>query len=107
LDAHSIVATTPREPVPDELVLPPTRGRVRRIGEIRLPVAGPYRPRARLYRYPDGRLLWLVRLWETDRVVPHLVSTEILREFARSSRLPRVRAEIDLLVERATYGRRP
>jgi len=70
-------------------------------------MAGPYRPRARLYRYPDGRLLWLVRLWEYDRAVPHLVSTDTLREFARINRLPLVRAEVDALVERARLRERP
>jgi len=82
-------------------------GRVLLIGELRLPIAGPYRPRARLYRYPDGRLLWLVRLWESDRAVPHLVSTAVLREFARVNRLPEVRAEVDALVEAAIERDRP
>jgi hypothetical protein len=77
------------------------------VGELRLPIAGPYRPRARLYRYPDGRLLWLVRLWEYDHAVPHLVSSAILREFARANGLARLRAEIDALLERGTFGERP
>jgi len=68
---------------------------------VRLPIAGPYRPRARLYRYPDGRLVWLVRLWEHDRAVPHVVSTATLREFARRSGLARLRADLDALEERA------
>ena len=80
---------------------------MRKVGELRLPIAGPYRPRARLYRYPDGRLLWLVRLWEVDRAVPHIVSTAVLREFARSNGLARLRAEVDALVDRATAGDRP
>jgi len=80
---------------------------VRKVGELRLPIAGPYRPRARLYRYPDGRLLWLVRLWEYDQAVPHLVSTAVLREFARRSGLFRLHAEIDALAERAKTGERP
>jgi len=105
LDAERIDATPPepflRVPLPDRRAL-----RVRKLGEIRLPIAGPYRPRARLYRYPDGRLLWLVRLWEVDRAVPHLVSTAVLREFARRNGLARVRAEVDALVERARAGDR-
>jgi hypothetical protein len=80
---------------------------VRWVGELRLPIAGPYRPRARLYRYPDGRLLWLVRLWEFDRAVPHLVSSAVLREFARANGLARLRAEIDALVEKVTAGEHP
>jgi len=107
LDAQRIVVTTPREPVPEPTFPDPRATKVRKIGELRLPLAGPYRPRARLYRYPDGRLLWLVRLWEYDRAVPHLVSTATLREFARVNRLPRVRAEVDHLVERATSRERP
>jgi len=106
LDTNGI-ATNPLEPVPEEPLPLRAARRVRRIGEVRLPLAGPYRPRARLYRYPDGRLVWLVRLWEVDRAVPRLVSTEVLREFARRNRLPGVRAEIDALVERAVVGHRP
>lgn len=68
---------------------------------MRLPLAGPYRPRAQLVQYPDGRLLWHVRLWEVDRVVPHEVSTAVLRAFARRNRLPTLEAEIDVLVDRA------
>ena len=107
MDAQRIVATTPREPVPESRSPSAWARRVRKIGEIRLPLAGPYRPRARLYRYPDGRLLWLVRLWEYDRAVPHLVSTATLRGFARINRLPLVRAEVDALVERARLRDRP
>ena len=107
MDAKRIAAATPFEPVPDQPLRTRSGPRVRRIGELRLPIAGPYRPRARLYRYPDGRLLWLVRLWEYDRAVPHLVPTTVLREFARLNRLPRLRAEIDALVDRATTRDRP
>ena len=106
LDTKRIVLT-PFEPVPR---LPfPEHGphRVRKVGEVRLPIAGPYRPRARLYQYPDGRLVWLVRLWEHDRAVPHLVSTPVLRAFARVNGLARVRAEVDALEERARTGHRP
>ncbi len=106
LNAERIVVT-PAEPLPS-LPLPERQApRVRKVGELRLPIAGPYRPRARLYRYPDGRLLWLVRLWEVDQVVPHLVSTAVLREFARENGLARLRADVDALVERATSDHRP
>ncbi|HTT45095.1 MAG TPA: hypothetical protein VMH38_03650 [Thermoplasmata archaeon] len=107
MDAQRI-ATTPSEPVPTEQPISTgATGRVRLVGELRLPIAGPYRPRARLYRYPDGRLVWLVRLWEYDRAVPHLVSTDVLREFARLNRLPRLRSEVEALVERASARARP
>jgi len=39
--------------------------------------------------------------------VPHLVSTAVLREFARVNRLPEVRAEVDALVEAAIERDRP
>jgi hypothetical protein len=74
------------------------------VGWVRLPLAGPYRPAARLYRFPDGRLLWHVRLWEYDRAVPHLVATSVLVTFARRNRLPSLEAAIDRLVRRALGG---
>lgn len=105
MDAKRIVVETPLEPVPELPFLQRSTERVRPVGEVRLPIAGPYRPRARLYRYPDGRLLWLVRLWEYDRVVPHLVPTAVLREFARLNGLSELRAEVDALVQRASAFR--
>jgi hypothetical protein len=68
---------------------------------VRLPLAGPYRPAARLYRFPDGRLLWHIRLWEYDRPVPHLVGTPVLIAFARRNRLRSLEEEIDQLVQNA------
>lgn len=88
-------------------VQPFPRARVRVVGEVRVPLAGPYAPRAQLLRFPDGRLLWRVRLWEVDRAVPHLVGSDTLREFARLNGLPRLREAIDELVEEAVgTGRR-
>ncbi|MCI4339588.1 MAG: hypothetical protein L3J68_04575 [Thermoplasmata archaeon] len=94
LDAHRI-ARTPTQPVRRR-----PQPRVRNIGELRLPLAGPYRPRARLYLFPDGRLLWYVRLWEVDRPVSHLVRTETLRTFARVNALRSTLAEIEALHRR-------
>jgi hypothetical protein len=94
LDAHRI-ARTPAQPVRRR-----PRPRVRKIGELRLPLAGPYRPRARLYLLPDGRLLWHVRLWEVDRPVAHLVNTDTVRAFACLNGLRTVLAEIDALYRR-------
>ncbi|MGI0130110.1 MAG: hypothetical protein ACREEC_08195 [Thermoplasmata archaeon] len=101
MDAQRIVRT-PSQPVR-------RRPRVRQIGELRLPIAGPYRPRARLYLFPDGRLLWLVRLWESDHAVPHLVRTATLRAFARVNRLPAVLVEVESLDRRGRKeaGREP
>lgn len=74
---------------------------VRCLGEVRLPLAGPYRPRARLYRLPSGDLVWVVRLWERDRAVGRVVRTETLRTYADASRLPALRRAIDAVVARA------
>ncbi len=71
---------------------------VRRVGRLRLPVAGPYHPWATLYRFPDGRTFWVLRLWEVDRVVRRCVSTTALRSYAAHSGLPRVLAAIDRLL---------
>jgi hypothetical protein len=82
--------------------------RARFLGEVRLPLAGPYRPRARLYRMPDGRLWWRLRLWEYDRAVSHVVSSDVLRTFARINGLRALQAELEALVDRAleeTRGR--
>jgi hypothetical protein len=83
---------TPSQPIPRR-----TNPTVRAIGELRLPLAGPYRPWARLYLYPDGRLLWRIRLWEVWGPVAHLVRTETLRSFARANRLPALLAEVERL----------
>ncbi len=86
----------PRQPIP------PRRARsVRLVGTLRLPLAGPYRPRVRLYRFPDGRLVWHVRLWEFDHAVPHLVPTGVLREFARLNRLAAFAAELEMVLAQA------
>jgi hypothetical protein len=92
-----------------QLVLPelaasaPRRGPtpVRRVGRVRLPLALNYRPWATLYRLPDGRLLWCVRLWFRDHAEPRCVGTDTLRRFAAVNDLADVRAEVDALVERA------
>jgi len=68
--------------------------RTRYLGRLRLPIAGPYRPWARLYELPDGRRLWCVRLWEFDRPVRRCLSTGLLLAFARLNQLDRLRAEI-------------
>ena len=73
---------------------------------MRLPLAGPYRPRARLAQLPNGRLLWEVRLWEYDRAVRHVVSTDVLRTFARVNGLPALAAEVEALVARAVEATR-
>jgi hypothetical protein len=73
---------------------------------VRLPLAGPYRPRARLFQLPDGRLLWQVRLWQVDRAVTRTVSTDVLRAFAQINRFRLLEVEIDALVEHALEATR-
>lgn len=70
------------------------------VGRLRIPLGGPYRPWATLYRFPDGRLLWHLRLWEGTRAVPRLVSTNVLRQFARINGLPALGRAIDELARR-------
>ena len=65
------------------------------MGSVRLPLGGPYRPRARLYRRCDGTLEWVVRLWEVDRAVARTVPTEHLLAFARLNGLRALEREID------------
>jgi len=69
--------------------------RVRALGRVRIPIAGPYRPWATLYRLPDGRRIWCVHLWELDRPVRRCFSTGLLVAFARLNRLEALRAEIE------------
>ncbi len=86
------------QPVPASLDLFVRRTRVRRIGTVRVPIAGPYCPRAHLLLLPDGRLLWWVRFWERDGPVPHLVPTHRLLRYARESRLVDLERDVVALV---------
>ncbi len=87
-----------REPTPEPLPLASDElapaARCRRLGAVRLPLAGPYRPLATLYELPDGRRLWCVRLWEVDRPVRRCLSTGYLIAFARLNRLDGLEREI-------------
>ena len=68
--------------------------RPKRLGAVRLPLAGPYRPLATLYELPDGRRLWCVRLWDIDRPVRRCLSTGYLLAFARLNGLAALALEI-------------
>jgi hypothetical protein len=106
------LATPLRQLVPAELLrrldesCPPisetldTDPRVEYVGRVRVPIAGPYRPWARLHRFPDGRLVWVVRLWERERVVRRVVSTSTLLEYARLNGLPMLAARVGSLDRR-------
>jgi hypothetical protein len=116
MEPSEALATAPRQPVPaeplswlDETAFPnslefDTDPRVEYVGRVRVPIAGPYRPWARLYRLPDQRLVWVVRLWEQYRAVRRLTSTAALLDYAQRSRLPCVAARIRALHRR---GRSP
>lgn len=99
--------TPPRQPVPAQPLLwlrdeapfpaPGDPHTVTCVGRVRVPIAGPYRPWARLYRLPDGRHLWTVHLWNVDRVVRRVTSTALLVHFARVNRLPELESAVRAL----------
>lgn len=74
------------------------------VGRVRLPIAGPYRPWARLYRLPDHRHVWVVRLWDQDRPVRRITSTAVLLEFARRNQLPGIGRRVRALDRRGRGG---
>jgi hypothetical protein len=84
-------------PTPDDL---DTDSRIEYVGRVRVPIAGPYRPWARLYRLPDGRSIWVVRLWDQTRPVRRVASTSTLLAFARLNQLPALAARIRALDRR-------
>jgi hypothetical protein len=84
------------EPVrsaPAELV-PPARPLVRRLGRVRVPLSLTQQPWATAYRLPSGKTIWCLRLPQGGTVVPLVVPTARLREYARRSGLDRLDAEI-------------
>lgn len=90
------------EPLPLAIADHPVSPRaVRRIGRLRVPLGLHHAPWATLYRMPDGRLLWAIRLWEVDRPVRRLVPTATLRRFGAVERLPTFLAEVEALVAAA------
>jgi hypothetical protein len=116
MEPSEVLSTSSRQPIPcetfpelDETTYPnpaefDTDPRVRYLGRVRLPIAGPYRPWARLYRLPDGRHVWVLRLWDRTHAVRRLASTSTLLEFARRNQLPRVAARIRSLDRRGRGG---
>jgi len=93
----------PRPPVPE--LRPSARARV--VGSVRLPIGGPYRPRADLHVDRDGTEYWTVRLWEIDRPVVRRVDTATLRTFAERNRLPELQAAIEQALAQARIARGP
>jgi hypothetical protein len=78
--------------------------RVWAVGTVRVPITLTARPSATLYQYPDGRLLFCVRLWKVDGVAHRCVSPATLRAYARASGLTGLVREIDELVHAAVAG---
>jgi hypothetical protein len=89
------------DPIPEDLDTDP---RIEYVGRVRVPIAGPYRPWARLYRLPDGRSVWIVRLWDRHQAVRRVASTSTLLAFARLSQLPALAARIGALDRRGRSG---
>ncbi len=106
MEPSEALSTSSRQPVPAEplrwldettLAFPgdlDTDSRVEYVGRVRVPIAGPYRPWARLYRLPDLRRVWVVRLWDRQCAVRRMTSTAILLEFARLNRFPALAARV-------------
>jgi hypothetical protein len=98
-----MVRTTPDasaspEPVPcPEAEHPSAPGKVRRVGRVRLPLGLHHAPWATLYRLPDGRLAWIVHLWEVDGPVRRWVPTSTIRRFCVINRFPAILREVDRL----------
>jgi|HubBroStandDraft_3_1064219.scaffolds.fasta_scaffold55914_2 hypothetical protein len=86
-----------REPVP-ELTEPnplPPRCRVRPLARLRVPLTLTVRPWATLYRLPDGRTLWCIRLPAHGVVVTRCVASHQLRTYARINGLAQMEHELD------------
>jgi hypothetical protein len=87
----------PTEPVPEPIDVAsadPLR-RTRALARIRVPLTLTVQPWATLYRTPDGRRWWCIRLPEAGTVRTHCVSTERLRAYARMNRLAEMEHAID------------
>jgi len=97
----------PDQPIPDQCVPddPRQAARIEYVGRLRVPLAGPYRPWARLYRLPDGRTLWVLRLWDRTTAVRRVTTTEVLLRFAKLNGLTGLGARVRALERRARSGR--
>jgi len=87
------------EPVPEPIsrLGRPAPGVVR-LGRVRVPLSLTVRPWATLYRLPDGRTLWCVRLRDAGEIRTRCIGTDRLLAYARSSGLARLEREmLDLL----------
>ncbi len=79
----------PSQPVPElcTWAAASKAARVTRLARLRVPVTLTARPWATLYRLPDGRRLWCLRLWDGNAPRRRCVTTARLLEYARASGL--------------------
>jgi hypothetical protein len=85
------------EPVPeliDEATNPATPP-PRPVARIRVPLTLTVQPWATLYRLPDGRRWWCVRLRDGGLVQTRCVTTDRLRAYARVNRLREMERALD------------
>ncbi|MHB8352391.1 MAG: hypothetical protein ACYDFT_06885 [Thermoplasmata archaeon] len=82
----------------------PEEGRIARVGRVRLPLTLTARPWVTLYRYPDGRLVGVVRLPVDGHFRSTLVSPARLYRYARRSGLGRLEEDLDRLRAHALGG---
>lgn len=104
-------SSSAEEPVPlpyaELRPIPPLPRGTRLVGSVRVPLTLHAQPKATVYRFPDGRTLWCLRLWESDRPVRRCVSTATLRRFARIQCVPELTAAIDRLIDSLREGDDP
>lgn len=82
----------------------PDVGRIARVGRVRLPLTLTVRPWVTLYRYPDGRLVGVVRLPVDGHLRTTLVDPARLYRYARRSGLRRLTEDLDRLQAHALGG---
>jgi len=88
------------QPVPEELDAAPFDRPTRAVAlaRVRVPLTLTVAPWATLYRLPDGRRLWCLRLRDADGAVrTRCVAPDRLREYARRSRLPALLADLEAI----------
>lgn len=107
METETVVSERAAQPIPRQPVRDRRTSRVEWIGAVRLPIAGPYCPLARLYQGTDGTLRWRVRLWEADRPVERTFETDVLRTFARVNGLHDLEDRIEVAVARARRREHP
>ena len=100
-----------RQPVPEPIPPCPLPSRATPLARVRVPVTLHVRPWATLYRLPDGRRIWCVRLPREDGEPVHrCVPTDRLLAYARSSALSELEADLRralALAERGGDARSP